>query len=108
MAIRDSVATPEPELKSASGIAVVDAAHSPLTTWFLDGVSAALEARGHPVQRDPRRDVAVDPGVRVVLHAVQADRPTSFRRRAKEIFVVGVAELPDHAEDMLAAGYALL
>ena len=108
MAIRDAVATPDSTLKRASGIAVVDAAHSPLTTWFLDGVSAALEARGHPVQRDVRRDAAIDPDVRVVLHAVHADSPTSFRRRSKEIFVVGVAELPDHPDDMLAAGYALL
>ena len=43
-----------------------------------------------------------------VLNAVDADEPHSFRRRSKEIFVVGVAELPDSPGDMLRAGYPLL
>lgn len=90
------------------GIAVVDGSHGLLTRWFLDGLSAALTARGNPVQRARRRDASIDPDVRVVIHAIDAERPVSFRRRSKEIFVVGVAELPDRPDDMLAAGYTLL
>jgi hypothetical protein len=92
----------------AGGIAVVDGSRGLLTRWFLDGLSAALAKRGHPVQRERRRDVQVDPGVRVVINAVEAEHPVSFRRRSKEIFVVGVAEVPAHADEMLAAGYSLL
>ena len=39
---------------------------------------------------------------------VLSGHPVSFRRRSKEIFVVGVAEVPDRPDDMLAAGYGLL
>ena len=92
----------------AGGIAVVDESRGLLTRWFLDGLSEALAARGHPVKRERRRDVRIGPDVRVVIHAVDAERPVSFRRRSKEIFVVGVAELPDRPDEMLKAGYALL
>lgn len=92
----------------AGGIAVVEGSRGLLTRWFLDGLSAALAARGHPVQRERKRDVRIDPGVRVVINAVDAERPISFRRRSKEIFVVGVAEVPARAEEMLPAGYSLL
>jgi ribulose-5-phosphate 4-epimerase/fuculose-1-phosphate aldolase len=91
------------------GGAVVDGAGGALTAWFLDGVSAELAARGYPVQRDRVRDATdIGPNVRVVLNAVDADAPHSFRRRSKEIFVIGVAELPDSPDDMLRAGYPLL
>lgn len=92
----------------AGGIAVVDGSRGLLTRWFLDGLSSALARRGHPVQRERRRDVQIDPGVRVVINAVEAEHPISFRRRSKEIFVVGVAEVPANADEMLAAGYSLL
>ena len=92
----------------AGGIAVVDGSRGLLTRWFLDGLSAALARRGHPVQRERQRDVRVDPGVRVVINAVDAEHPVSFRRRSKEIFVVGVAEVPARPDQMLAAGYSLL
>jgi ribulose-5-phosphate 4-epimerase/fuculose-1-phosphate aldolase len=92
-----------------NGVAVVDGAGGALTEWFLDGVSAELASRGYPVQRDRLRDATdIDDNVRVVLNAVDADEPRSFRRRSKEIFVIGVAELPDKPDDMLRAGYPLL
>jgi hypothetical protein len=101
-----SVGLRRPE--EAGGIAVVDESRGLLTRWFLDGLSEALAARGHPVQRERQRDVRIGPDVRVVIHAVDGERPVSFRRRSKEIFVVGVAELPDKPDEMLQAGYALL
>lgn len=94
--------------RAAGGIAIVDGSSSLLTRWFVDGLSVALARRGHPVQRERRRDVQIDAGVRVVINAVDADRPISFRRRSKEIFVVGVAEVAARPEEMLAAGYSLL
>jgi len=90
------------------GIAIVDGSRGLLTRWFLDGLSDALTSRGNPVQRDRGRDATLDPDVRVVIHAIDPERPVGFRRRSKEIFVVGVAELPDRPDDMLAAGYTLL
>jgi ribulose-5-phosphate 4-epimerase/fuculose-1-phosphate aldolase len=92
----------------AGGIAVVDGSRGLLTRWFLDGLSSALAARGHPVQRERKRDVRIDPGVKVVINAVDPERPISFRRRSKEIFVVGVAEVPARPDEMLSAGYSLL
>lgn len=77
--------------------------------WFLDGVASRLAARGHPVVHQNGHDgAAVGRDVRVVLSAVDPGRPQGFRRRSKDIFVVGVAELPDRPQDMLQAGYSLL
>jgi class II aldolase/adducin N-terminal domain-containing protein len=92
-----------------SGVAVVGDATGGLVGWFLDGVTARLEARGHPIHRQQGRDAAEIPAeVRVVLNAVSAESPRSFRRRSKDIFVVGLAELADSPSDMLQAGYTLL
>jgi ribulose-5-phosphate 4-epimerase/fuculose-1-phosphate aldolase len=91
-----------------SGVAVVGSG-GPLVDWFLDGVTTRLEMRGHPVQHHANRDaLELDRDVRVILNAVSADAPASFRRRSKDIFVVGLAELPQRPEDMLQAGYTLL
>ena len=92
-----------------SSVAVVGDATGGLIGWFLDGVTARLGARGHPIHRQDGRDAADVPAeVRVVLNAVSAESPRSFRRRSKDIFVVGLAELADSPSDMLQAGYTLL
>ncbi|HEY7464111.1 MAG TPA: class II aldolase/adducin family protein [Candidatus Limnocylindria bacterium] len=92
-----------------SGVAVAGEPDDGLVAWFLDGVTQRLEARGHPVHRHRNRDaLELDSGVRVILNPVSAEAPTSFRRRSKDIFVVGLAELPQRPEDMLQAGYSLL
>ena len=92
-----------------SGVAVVGDAAGGLVGWFLDGVTRRLEERGHPVHRPHGRDaVTLDPEVRVILNAVPANAPHSFRRRSKDIFVVGLAELDPRPDDMLKAGYTLL
>jgi ribulose-5-phosphate 4-epimerase/fuculose-1-phosphate aldolase len=91
-----------------SGVAVVGGGGG-LVDWFLDGVTQRLEARGHAVHRHATRDaIELDSDVRVILNAVRADSPDSFRRRSKDIFVVGLAELPQRPADMLQAGYSLL
>jgi len=94
---------------SPSGVSIVGQADSALTGWFLDGVTAGLERRGYPVHRQGERDAQnVHDTVRVILNAVDAHAPRSFRRRSRDIFVVGVAEVDATHEEMLAAGYALL
>ncbi len=102
-ASRAAVVAPRP-----NGVAIVEGAGGPLIAWFLHGISTELGARGYPVQHEDQRDAALDPHVRVVIHAVDALAPRSFRRRSQEIFVVGVAEVPDRPDDMLQAGYPLL
>ena len=92
-----------------SAVAVVGDGQAGLVRWFLDGVTQRLEERGYPVHRPNGRDAMhLDPEVRVILNAVSADDPTSFRRRSKDIFVVGLAELEQRPDDMLQAGYSLL
>jgi hypothetical protein len=92
-----------------NGVSLIGDARSELLDWFVDGVAARLVERGHPVQRDGNGDtIHTDPDVRVVLNAVDAHAPRSFRRRSKDIFVVGTAELRDLPEDALKAGYTLL
>jgi ribulose-5-phosphate 4-epimerase/fuculose-1-phosphate aldolase len=91
-----------------SGVALVGEGGG-LVDWFLDGVTQRLEAGGHPVHRLANRDaIDLHSEVRVILNAVRADAPTSYRRRSKDIFVVGLAELPQRPDDMLQAGYTLL
>ena len=95
-----------------SAVAVVGDGQAGLVRWFLDGVTQRLEERGYPVHRPNGRDAMhLDPEVRVILNAVGADDPTSFRRRSKDIFVVGLAELRAapgrHAAGRLLAAGAL-
>jgi len=92
-----------------SGVTIVGTGMRGRAAWFLDGVASGLAARGYVVRRQDGRDaVDIPDDVRVVLNAVDASDPHSFRRRSKDIFVVGVAELPDRPDDMLKAGYSLL
>jgi ribulose-5-phosphate 4-epimerase/fuculose-1-phosphate aldolase len=92
-----------------SGVAIVGVANSALVEWFLDGVAEHLERRGHPVHRPQGRDARHLPNdARVILNAIDPAAPTSFRRRSRDIFVVGLADLGAPPEDMLQAGYSLL
>jgi hypothetical protein len=92
-----------------SGVAIVGEPNSPLVTWFLDGVAEHLERRGHPVHRPRGRDARHLPeDARVILNAIDPAAPTSFRRRSRDIFVVGLADLGAPPDDMLQAGYSLL
>jgi ribulose-5-phosphate 4-epimerase/fuculose-1-phosphate aldolase len=78
-------------------------------SWFLDGVAERLERRGHPVHRPNGRDARHLPGdARVILNAIDPSAPSSFRRRSRDIFVVGLADLGAPPADMLQAGYSLL
>ncbi|HEX6128027.1 MAG TPA: class II aldolase/adducin family protein [Candidatus Limnocylindria bacterium] len=109
----EAVAEPtalEPLARSGpSGVAIVGEPNSPLVSWFLDGVAEHLERRGHPVHRLQGRDAHHLPeDARVILNAIDPAAPTSFRRRSRDIFVVGLADLGEPPADMLQAGYSLL
>lgn len=92
-----------------SGVAIVGQPSSPMVKWFLEGVTAHLEARGYSVHRPQGRDAHHLPAdARVILNAVDPADPQPFRRRSRDIFVVGIAELNDSPDDMLRAGYTLL
>ena len=92
-----------------SGVTIVGGGLNGRAAWFLDGVANGLAQRGYRVRRQDGRDaVAIPDDVRVILNAVDASDPQSFRRRSRDIFVVGVAELPVRPDDMLKTGYSLL
>lgn len=95
--------------QTANGVSLMGTARGELVDWFVEGVAARLRARGHPVERGNGGDgSSMAPNVSVVLNAVDPESPLSFRRRSKDIFVVGMAQLPEMPEDMLAATYTLL
>ena len=93
-----------------SAVAVVG--DEPVPAWCAGSWTASPSASRSGATRSTGRTVATPctwiPEVRVILNAVSADDPSSFRRRSKDIFVVGVAELERRPEDMLQAGYSLL
>jgi Class II Aldolase and Adducin N-terminal domain len=92
-----------------SGVAIVGRANSPMVEWFLEGVSAHLGSRGYDVHRPNGRDARHLPAdARVILNAVDPSDPEPFRRRSRDIFVVGLADLERSPDDMLQAGYSLL
>ena len=104
-----SEAAPRTTRSGPSGVTIVGGGLDGRTAWFLDGVARGLAERGYRVRRQDGRDAReIPPDVRVVLNAVDPADPQSFRRRSKDIFVVGVAELADRPDDMLQAGYSLL
>lgn len=69
--------------------------------WLVEGLRHELEERGHRHAADLH-----DAGL--VIHMFDAAKPRSFRRRNRAIFVLGVTEVKEPPEDVLAAGYPLL
>ena len=68
---------------------------------FAEGLREVLRAHGHEQVADPDR-------AGLVIHGFDAEDPTSFRRRSRSVFLVGltsVGRLPDPA---LERGYPLL
>lgn len=69
---------------------------------FVGGLAAVMRAAGYEQLDAPGRDT------NVVLHAVDADAPRPYRRRAAPTFVIAIAELPAPPDDLLRTGYPLL
>ncbi len=69
---------------------------------ILDGLRRKLQERGHEFRP------GAEDGVGFVMHVVDANKPRSFRRRSQAVFVLGVTEVNERPDDVLAAGYPLL
>jgi ribulose-5-phosphate 4-epimerase/fuculose-1-phosphate aldolase len=81
-----------------------DLAHSPVLERFIAPLTRQMTALGY---------TGTEPGpdTRVVLHAVDADAPRSYRRKAAPTFVIAIAEIPEPPRDLdelLRTGYPLL
>lgn len=95
-------------MEQIGAVALTGQANGRVIEWFVDGVSSRLKERGHAVDRRGPNGDGMGSDVRVVLNAVDPASPRGFRRRSQDIFVVGIAELPEPPDDVLAAGYSLL
>lgn len=69
---------------------------------ILQGLRRKLEEHGHEYRAD------ADDGVGFVMHVVDAAKPRSFRRRSQAVFVLGVTEVSERPDNVLAAGYPIL
>ena len=74
-----------------------------LRDWFTDGLRAKLNDKGYPVVEGEQ------PAERggIALHPVDTEAPTSFRRRHRAVFVVGIGEGENPPEVPLATLYPL-
>jgi len=75
---------------------------SPRLRWFIEGLRNELERRGHEFHPRPI------PDIRLVLSVFPHDKPHRYRRKAQATFVVGITELPERPQDILAACYPYL
>lgn len=69
--------------------------------WFGEGVGARMRDAGHD-------EVTSDENPGLVLHFVDPDRPRPFRRKSQGTFVVGITEVSEAPEDILATAYPML
>jgi ribulose-5-phosphate 4-epimerase/fuculose-1-phosphate aldolase len=100
-------AAPVPERAADLGrtFARNDLTHSPVLERFVGGLSQLLTAEGYVGTEGP------GPDTRVVLHAVDADSPKSYRRKAAPTFVIAIAEIPAPPRDndeLRRTGYPFL
>jgi Class II Aldolase and Adducin N-terminal domain len=97
-------------MQVSNGVAIIGQVTGDLADWFVAQTAARLEASGRPVRRhlSGTHGDGVGPGVRVILNAVDVEAPKGFRRRAQDVFVVGIGQLPAMPESMLQVAYTLL
>lgn len=74
--------------------------------WILDGLKRTMLARGHDLVDSAMGEATEE--TRIVVHAVDPERPRSYRRRSRAIFVVGVTALEETPDDALKVGYTLM
>ena len=100
-------AAPVPERAADLGrtFARNDLARSPVLERFIGGLTRLLAAEGYVGTEGP------GPDTRVVLHAVDADAPKSYRRKAAPTFVIAIAEIPappGDNDELRRTGYPFL
>jgi ribulose-5-phosphate 4-epimerase/fuculose-1-phosphate aldolase len=74
--------------------------------WYLDGLERSMRERGISFVDSASGEGEGD--TNLVVHGVDAERPRSYRRRSRAIFVVGAAALTEMPADVLKAGYTLM
>jgi len=86
--------------------ACTDLASTPTLRRFVDGISRLMVERGYEHTPTP------GPETNVVLHAIDADAPRPYRRKAAPTFVIAIAEMTEPSTDdravLLRVGYPLL
>jgi len=75
-----------------------------LRDWFAVNLRAAIVERGFRLVEE---DAPAEEGG-IVLHVVDAEKPRSFRRKNRAIFVVGIGEAERYPEEPLKTGYPML
>lgn len=91
---------------SAPSSVSVDVGRGELLGWFIDGLKRTMAERGQAVVDSAVDETTED--TRIVVHGIEPDRPRSYRRRSRAIFVVGAAVLDGMPEDALKTGYTLM
>jgi ribulose-5-phosphate 4-epimerase/fuculose-1-phosphate aldolase len=75
-----------------------------LRDWFADNLRATMRERGYTlVEDDGPADAAG-----IALHVIDTNKPRSFRRKNRAVFVVGLGEGERYPEEPLKTGYPLL
>lgn len=75
----------------------------PVLTRMADGLRAVFARRGHTFVEDPD-----DPGLRLVFNFIDPDKPKTYRRKAKAVFVVSIALADQRPQNVLRQAYPLL
>jgi ribulose-5-phosphate 4-epimerase/fuculose-1-phosphate aldolase len=75
-----------------------------LRDWFAVNLKAAVIDRGFRLVEEG--GPADDAGI--VLHVVDTEKPRSFRRKNRAVFVVGIGEAESYPEEPLKTGYPML
>jgi len=78
---------------------------SPALGRVVEGITRVMVDRAYVLATEP------GPDTNVVLHAIDAEAPKPYRRKAAPTFVIAIAELPEPPADnaaLLRVGYPLL
>jgi ribulose-5-phosphate 4-epimerase/fuculose-1-phosphate aldolase len=76
-----------------------------LRDWFAVNLRAAIVERGFRLVEE---EAVADEEGGIVLHVVDTEKPRSFRRKNRAIFVVGIGEAENYPEEPLKTGYPML
>jgi ribulose-5-phosphate 4-epimerase/fuculose-1-phosphate aldolase len=75
-----------------------------LRDWFAVNLRTAIIDRGFRLVEE---DAPADEGG-IVLHVIDTEKPRSFRRKNRAVFVVGIGEAERYPEEPLKTGYPML
>lgn len=79
-----------------------------LLNWFAENLQHTMAQHGHRISCALNQDEEATGRESVVLHSVDPQSPRAFRRKARAIFVIGIAGLKSRVDNVLKFGYPLL